>query len=117
MTQEPMQARGSKRLQEHTPGPWTYRKAPKMGAIDGCEIHTVNEVQHTSVFSGPEFTGYAYSEPNAKLMAAVPDLLAALEEIAKGEGAYSRDPLTHAENTIDAMKALASAAIQKARGA
>lgn len=35
----------------------------------------------------------------------------ALVEIAKGEGAFSRDPLKHAENTIESMKRLASEAI------
>jgi hypothetical protein len=34
----------------------------------------------------------------------------ALLEIAKGEGPFSRDPLTHAENTIEAMKELAAVA-------
>jgi len=34
-------------------------------------------------------------------------LLAALAEIEKGEGAYSRDPLEHASNTIDYMKRIA----------
>ena len=38
-------------------------------------------------------------------------LRGALEEIAKGEGPFSRDPLTHASNTIDAMKELARAAL------
>lgn len=45
-----------------------------------------------------------------------PALLAALEEIAKGEGAYSRDPLKHAENTIESMKEIARSAIAAARG-
>ena len=31
----------------------------------------------------------------------------ALREIAKKEGAFSRDPLTHAENTIDDMAGIA----------
>ena len=35
----------------------------------------------------------------------------ALAEIAQGRGAYSRDQLTHAENCIEAMKALARAAL------
>jgi hypothetical protein len=48
--------------------------------------------------------------------AAAPDLLAALEEIAKGESAYSRDPLTHATNVIESMKAIAEAAIARAKG-
>jgi hypothetical protein len=36
----------------------------------------------------------------------------ALKEIAKGEGRFSHDPLTHAANTIDDMKALAVAALE-----
>jgi hypothetical protein len=38
-------------------------------------------------------------------------LRAALQEIAEGRGTYSRDPLTHASNTIDEMKALALSAL------
>ncbi len=38
---------------------------------------------------------------------------AVLEEIAKGEGPFNRDPLEHASNTIDAMKALASEALAR----
>ena len=41
-------------------------------------------------------------------------LVAALEEIAKGEGPFSRDPLTHAENIIEAMKEIARAALELA---
>jgi len=44
------------------------------------------------------------------------DLLAALEEISKGVGPFSQDHLTHAKNTIEAMKGLARAAIAKAKG-
>jgi len=35
-----------------------------------------------------------------------------LKEIAKGEGAYSRDVLKHAENTIENMKLLANKALE-----
>ena len=37
----------------------------------------------------------------------------ALEEIVKGMGPYSRDPLEHAGNTIEAMKQLAADALRK----
>ena len=37
----------------------------------------------------------------------VGELLEVLREIAKAEGAYNRDPLTHAGNTIDSMISLA----------
>jgi hypothetical protein len=43
------------------------------------------------------------------------DLLAALEEIAKGEGPYSLDQLTHAENVIANMVNIANAAIAKVK--
>ena len=47
---------------------------------------------------------------------AVERLIAALAEIAKGEGAYSRDPLIHAGNTIDNMKGIAKAALAALEG-
>ncbi len=42
-------------------------------------------------------------------------LLEALERIAKGEGAFSMDPLKHAENCIEDMKLIANLAIAKAK--
>ena len=39
-----------------------------------------------------------------------------LEEIEKGEGAYSRDVLQHAENTIENMKKLAREALNLIEG-
>lgn len=62
-----------------TPGPWTYDKAPRVGAADGCEIRTVAVTAHTAKLTGPTFVGAAYSEADARLMAAAPDLLAALK--------------------------------------
>ena len=44
------------------------------------------------------------------------ELLAALKEIAKMEGPYSRDPLTHAENVIENLTNIANKAIAKAEG-
>lgn len=38
-------------------------------------------------------------------------LVAALRKIARGEGRFSRDHLTHCENTIEDMKAVADAAL------
>ena len=42
-------------------------------------------------------------------------LVEALEEIAKGEGRFNRDHLIHCENTVEDMKALAVAALDRAR--
>ena len=45
------------------------------------------------------------------LLTEVRRLREALQEISIGRGPYSRDPLTHADNTIDAMKAVALGAL------
>ncbi len=38
-------------------------------------------------------------------------LRAALRKIAEGRGRFSRDPMTHCENTVEDMKALARVAL------
>ncbi len=52
----------------------------------------------------------SYDQDQATISA----LVGALEEITKGEGAFNRDPLTHAGNTIGSMKAIANAAVAEA---
>ncbi len=47
-----------------------------------------------------------------RLKAEVERLREALDEIAKGEGPYSIDPITHASNCIEAMKAIANKALE-----
>ncbi len=46
----------------------------------------------------------------------IEELVKALEDIAKGVGRFSRDPLEHCSNTVDDMKETATAALDKARG-
>jgi len=53
---------------------------------------------------------------NAVLKQQNAERLEALKEIAKTEGPYSRDPLTHAENVIENMASIANKAIAKAEG-
>lgn len=48
---------------------------------------------------------------HAQMQACIEALEKALSEIAKGEGRFSRDPLIHASNTVEDMKALAVAAL------
>jgi len=47
---------------------------------------------------------------------AVEKAIEALEQIAKGEGRFSRDQLTHANNTVEDMKAIAVAALAALKG-
>ena len=62
------------------------------------------------------YDGAIVSQSLAEKEAAAPDLMEALEDIARGAGPYSRDPLVHASNTIEYMVNVAQAAIAKARG-
>ena len=48
----------------------------------------------------------------AKRTSKTDELLTALKEIAKGEGAYSRDQLEHCVNAVENMKNLAKQAIK-----
>jgi len=65
-----------------------------------------------ALFDGePYHTGACYEV--AKLRVENEQLKLALKEIAKGEGAFSLDPLTHASNTIDNMKEIAEKALEE----
>ena len=64
---------------------------------------------------GNLITGDTLKE-KAYLIAATPEMLEALKEIAKMEGPYSRDPLTHAENVIENLTNIANKAIAKVEG-
>ena len=84
------------KVTDHTPGPWT-----PMGLDDGTWI----------IGRGPNFVppfAWATEEADARLIAAAPDLLAALERIAT-EG---HEP----ERLGFQAKAIARAAIAKAKG-
>lgn len=65
---------------------------------------------------GCEGWGVDAGDADARLIAAAPAMLEALREIAKGEGAFSRDPLEHAGNCIDSMKEIARAALRQVEG-
>jgi hypothetical protein len=108
----------------HTPGPWKFsqdRDRPGAHFITNANGVLVARVNGANIADDPnDYDAYIpgrsdETDANARLIAAAPDLLAALEEIAKGQGAFSRDPIVHAINTIADMKALAVAAIAKAK--
>ena len=94
----------------HTPGPWKAVQRQYWWSI---------ETDTEEITSSPDAErryGCVEKEENARLMAAAPEMLEALEDIARGAGPYSRDPLTHASNTIEYMVSIAQSAIAKTRG-
>ena len=61
-----------------------------------------------------EHTGSCFAERD-QLRATIADLTTALEEIARGRGAYSHDPMEHGENCINHMKQTANDALARAK--
>jgi hypothetical protein len=80
-----------------TPRPLTAEERAEIGAL--CARYTV----------APEYRRLLAAEAHWHERAE--RYAAALREIQEGKGKFSRDPLTHASNTIDDMKALARAAL------
>ncbi|MHC3750729.1 hypothetical protein ACYKDZ_17815 [Stutzerimonas stutzeri] len=87
----------------HTPGPWSFRGCDGGWAID------FNEDQEQVV-------DYVYEEADARLIAAAPELLEALEDIAND---YAERFDMDSQSTNPGMKVVvenARAALAKARG-
>lgn len=101
---------------EFTPGPWhVFDENDPFPGIEASNPRQSIVIWGTgSAECGVSGRTRKEQLANARLIAAAPDLLDALREIANGQGAFSTDPLTHASNTIDDMKELARAAIAKA---
>lgn len=87
-----------------TPWTWEYR-----GNIQP-EVHDADGSTVCEPLTGDDAARIVHA------VNAFPALVAALREIAKGEGAFSRDPLTHAANCLDSMKEIARAALARAEG-
>lgn len=91
----------------HTPGPWSvnFKKFSEVQAENGAVIAECKKL-----------TGLVNLQANARLIAAAPDLLAALRGL---DEAYCRagTPLSPAERHEDRMRLIAArAAIAKAEG-
>jgi len=97
-------------MSEHTPGPWKVCVEDDLTFV--CHEEHLGREDHCGLL----MLVHDGTPADARLASTAPDLLEALREIAKGEGRYSRDPLEHASNTVDDMKALALRAIAKAEG-
>ncbi len=91
-------------MSKHTPGPWRLEKCP-------CDWEKCNQY-----FAGPVRCDGRYEESDARLIAAAPDLLAALEElVSRRERAGSTHGTRNADGS-DGRYARARAAIARARG-
>jgi hypothetical protein len=70
----------SSAVSSRTPGPWRYREAGRIGYVVCGDIFVLAEIrfpegeEHGQPIAG----GFGHEEANARLMAAAPDLLAAL---------------------------------------
>ena len=78
-----------------------------MGSHSEIVIASLRRAQDTLLINGFETDALLVTEAANAYLA----LRAALAEIAKGEGEFSRNPLQHAENTIESMKLLAREAL------
>lgn len=101
----------------HTPGPWEAR----IGG-GGCSVIVNSTVQMPilvqiapdALYSHPNQV--AEAQANARLIAAAPALLAALEECITYDGALAERSHTHACTRLHAISEIARAALQLARG-
>jgi hypothetical protein len=100
-----------------TPAPWHALDIGEIVPSDD-EGFPLDETRICFMATPGEGGGAAQDriDANARLIAAAPSMYEALNEIAKGAGPFNRDPLIHAENTIESMKEIALAALAKARG-
>lgn len=106
-----------KKKDEHNQPPWELRTNPVPHIV---RVFTDEQGRkHTQFIVGEMNTcGNVHGLPNADLIVTAVNnhekLVEALREIKKGEGAFSRDQLTHANNTIENMKEIADQALTDA---
>jgi hypothetical protein len=95
---------------KHTPGPWELCTKGDYGDFDGNSRVIIGDDRRLAVVHVSD----EETDANARLIAAAPLMLAALDEISLGAGPFNQDPMRHAENTIENMKELARNAIREA---
>lgn len=92
----------------HTPGPWILEAGRSINTSSGNFYLSYGKDKHRN----PNFSNFCELDRNAQLIAAAPDLLAALEAmVATWEGPRELAALRFAKNVIDAR-----IAIDKAKG-
>jgi hypothetical protein len=93
-------------MTQHTPGPWKVRKQGH-GTFIGFASDS---------FIGEVYTASGRQEANANLLAAAPELLAALKEIKHWADITRGDPNNNLGAEIESVFNVAYAAIAKAEG-
>lgn len=79
-------------MSAHTPGPWTGGLMIDAGGVIIAKVQTSKKYIGASGFTNPKGPDEATAIANARLIAAAPELLAALKEIANW-GAGSPQPI------------------------
>ena len=101
----------------HTPGPWRIRTNGRHGEGE-CDLTICGDIFCLADINGPL---YRHCEPNAHLIAAAPELLAALKDLLANIEPCPDDPerqrmLNNGFVRWDALEAAGRAAIAKAEG-
>lgn len=94
---------------KHTPGPWIARDGVVVASHFGWSGAIVAQPRHHDLGANTYDTRRA--EANAHLIAAAPDMLAALQKIVAVNGSTGG-----AQSLVDEFKFIASQAIAKAEG-
>lgn len=104
-------------MSAHTPGPWTYDGGRFVHSDDG----TVSVICHDNGHAVPKFRRRMPADDNARLIAAAPDMLEALQKLAnevEGLAAFSEGIRAEIGNTnwgvLELRLKEARAAISKA---
>lgn len=98
-------------MSKHTPGPWKYRGTLRTYIVE--PVSSSSHVQRVAVVSKDIF---AESQFNARLIAAAPDMLSALEEMVE-LAAPNIYPQPDKPNSSWAKLQRAKSALAKAKGA
>lgn len=101
-------------MSKHTPGPWSFYDDSNDGRTNRIEIVAIGKTVARIYHSVP-----AEDLPNARLIAAAPDLLAALNEFSDyvhAEQCSTDGAVTYSNTQINRLAFLARAAIAKATG-
>lgn len=93
----------------HTPGPWHYHSGWLSVSSDEAGENLLADV-----WVDDDDDDNTVAHANGRLIAAAPDMLEALRQIAKGEGPFSYDRRTR--TIIDPHAEIALAAIARAEG-